>query len=99
MSLREVVKEIADMVSARADRGRNFGTILVAEGLLSAIPEFKSLISELEGISMPCPVEDVLPQLTQWSRALFQSLPDFLQQQMLLDRQSNAALQMSQLET
>jgi len=48
---------------------------------------------------MPSPVEKVLPELSSWSRALFQSLPEFLQEQMLLERQSNAALQMSQLET
>merc|ERR1712048_213434 len=43
--------------------------------------------------------EKVLPELTQWSRALFQTLPSFIQQELLLERQSNAALQMSQLET
>merc|ERR1712176_1575967 len=40
-----------------------------------------------------------MPQLTLWSRALFQTLPDFIQQQLLLERQSNAALQLAQLET
>lgn len=48
---------------------------------------------------MPCPVDKVLPQLTSWSRALFESLPQFMQQQMLLERQSNAVLQLGQLET
>merc|ERR1712048_797267 len=43
--------------------------------------------------------EKVLPELSSWSRALFQSLPEFIQEQLLLERQSNAALQMSQLET
>jgi len=99
MSLRDLVKEIADTVELRSKGGANFGTILVAEGLLGAIPEFRSLISELEGIPMPSPVDKVLPELSSWSRALFQSLPEFLQEQLLLERQSNAALQMSQLET
>jgi len=99
MSLRDLVSEIADTVELRARDGNNFGTILVAEGLLGAIPEFRSLISELEPIPMPSPVETVLPELSSWSRALFQSLPEFIQQQLLLERQSNAALQMSQLET
>eukprot|EP00405_Crypthecodinium_cohnii_P017325 CAMPEP_0206446278 /NCGR_PEP_ID=MMETSP0324_2-20121206/16038_1 /ASSEMBLY_ACC=CAM_ASM_000836 /TAXON_ID=2866 /ORGANISM="Crypthecodinium cohnii, Strain Seligo" /LENGTH=1222 /DNA_ID=CAMNT_0053914713 /DNA_START=149 /DNA_END=3817 /DNA_ORIENTATION=- len=99
LSLRELVNSVANMIAARAERGSNFGTILVAEGLLSAIPEFRNLISELEAIPMPNPVDKVLAQLTQWSRALFQSLPDFIQHELLLERQSNAALQMSQLET
>jgi len=99
MSLRELIKEVADMVAQRAANGNNFGTILVAEGLLAAIPEFRTLIAELETLPMPSTPEKVLPELTQWSRALFQTLPDFIQQQLLLERQSNAALQMSQLET
>eukprot|EP00928_Gymnodinium_smaydae_P064104 TRINITY_DN4751_c0_g1_i1.p1 TRINITY_DN4751_c0_g1~~TRINITY_DN4751_c0_g1_i1.p1 ORF type:complete len:1218 (+),score=184.94 TRINITY_DN4751_c0_g1_i1:64-3654(+) len=99
MSLREVVKEIADTVVMRAKEGKNFGTVLVAEGLLAAIPEFRSLITELEALPMPSTVEKVMPELTQWSRALFASLPDFIQKQLLLERQSNAALQLSQLET
>eukprot|EP00930_Biecheleria_cincta_P068196 TRINITY_DN553_c0_g1_i1.p1 TRINITY_DN553_c0_g1~~TRINITY_DN553_c0_g1_i1.p1 ORF type:complete len:1199 (+),score=251.80 TRINITY_DN553_c0_g1_i1:54-3650(+) len=99
LSLQELVKQIADIVVQRAESGKNFGTILVAEGLLAAIPEFRTLIAELEAIAMPCTLEEVLPQLTKWSKALYESLPDFIQQQLLLERQSNAALQLSQLET
>jgi len=99
MSLREVVCGIADVVVARARLGKHFGTIIVAEGLLAAIPEFRNLIGELEAVQMPCPVERVLPELTQWSRAFFMNLPSFIQQQLLLERQSNKALQLSQLET
>lgn len=99
MSLREVVKTVAEVVEQRAAAGKNFGTIIVAEGLLEAIPEFRNLISELEAIPMPSPVEEVMAQLTQWSRALYQSLPDFIQEEMLLERQSNAVLQVGQIET
>ncbi|CAE7894545.1 PFP-BETA2 [Symbiodinium microadriaticum] len=98
-SLRELVSDIADVVSERASAGKNFGTVLVAEGLLAAIPEFRTLITELEALPMPSTVEKVLPKLTTWSAALFQSLPEFIQKQLLLARQSNAALQLSQLET
>jgi diphosphate--fructose-6-phosphate 1-phosphotransferase len=83
----------------RAAAGKNFGTILVAEGLLEAIPEFRALIQELEAIPMPCPVEKVMQELTQWSRAFYQSLPEFIQNELVLERQSNAALQISQIET
>jgi len=99
MSLRDLVNEIADVIAQRAADGKNFGTILVAEGLLAAIPEFRSLISELNALPMPSPRERVLPQLTQWSRALFQSLPEFIQDELLLERQSNNAVQLAQLET
>eukprot|EP00435_Cladocopium_sp_Y103_P065805 s161_g27.t2 len=98
-NLREIVNGIADVISARADDGKNFGTVLIAEGLLAAIPEFRTLITELEGLPMPNTVDKVLPELTTWSAALFRSLPEFIQIQLLLERQSNAALQLSQLET
>lgn len=99
MSLRELVNDVADMVEQRATDGKNFGTILVAEGLLTAIPEFRTLLAEIETVPVPFKVEEVLAHLTQWSRALYQSLPEFLQHQLLLERQSNAALQLSQFET
>jgi diphosphate--fructose-6-phosphate 1-phosphotransferase len=99
MSLREVVQQVADILCQRAEAGKNFGTVVVAEGLLSAIPEFRTLIAELEAVAMPCDRTEVLPQLTTWSRALFESLPEFIQSEMLLERQSNAVLQLSQLET
>ena len=98
-NLREIVNGIADVISARADDGKNFGTVLIAEGLLAAIPEFRTLITELEGLPMPNTVDKVLPELTTWSAALFRSLPEFIQKELLLERQSNAALQLSQLET
>ncbi|CAE8707374.1 unnamed protein product [Polarella glacialis] len=99
LTLRELVHEIAEVVAQRAAAGKNFGTVLVAEGLLAAIPEFRALITELETLPMPSTVDKVLPELTQWSKAIFTSLPDFIQLQLLLARQSNAALQLSQLET
>jgi len=98
-TLREVVNSVADIVTQRAAAGKNFGTVLVAEGLLATIPEFRSLIKELEGLSLPLTVEKALPQLTQWSRAFFQSLPEFIQEQLLLERQSNDELQLDKLET
>jgi 6-phosphofructokinase 1 len=99
MSLQDVVSHIATVVEQRAAAGKNFGTIIVAEGLLAAIPEFRNLITELDSIPMPCPVAEVLPQLTLWSRALFESLPEFIQQELLLERQSNSVLALEQLET
>lgn len=99
MSLRDVVQELADIITQRAKSNKNFGTVLVAEGLLAAIPEFRSLMTELNALPMPSPAERVLPRLTQWSRALFQSLPKFIQEELLLERQSNAAVQLAQLET
>jgi len=98
-SLREVVNSVADLVAQRAADGKNFGLVLVAQGLLAAIPEFRSLLIELEGLPLTQNHEEVLQELTSWSRALFKSLPEFMQEQLLLERQSDGGLQISQLET
>jgi 6-phosphofructokinase 1 len=98
MSLRDVVDHVATIVEQRAAKGKNFGTIIVAEGLLAAIPEFRNLLSELADISSQTIVE-VLPQLTGWSKALFETLPAFIQQQLMKERQSNAEMQLGQLDT
>ena len=43
----EVVKDIADLIVLRSKHGKNFGTILIPEGLLVHLPRLKSLIEEL----------------------------------------------------
>ncbi len=47
MSLNDIVNYIAGIVTARAAEGNNFGTVLIPEGLIEFIPEFKRLISAL----------------------------------------------------
>ncbi len=44
MSLNDIVSYIADIVTARAADGNNFGTVLIPEGLIEFIPEYKRLI-------------------------------------------------------
>ena len=46
-TLDDVVTYIANAVKARADKGLNFGIVLVPEGLIEFIPAIKKLISEL----------------------------------------------------
>jgi len=46
-TLEQVVNSIADVISARSADKKNFGVALIPEGLIEFIPEFKTLISEL----------------------------------------------------
>jgi len=46
-NLEEVVKYIADIVALRSEKKKNFGTVLIPEGLLQHLPLFKQLIEEL----------------------------------------------------
>lgn len=50
MSLEDVVALIADKVRVRAKQGVHHGVVLVPEGVIEFIPEFKVLISELNDV-------------------------------------------------
>ena len=82
---------------------KNYGTVLIPEGLIESIPELKLLISEIDqafaeaGCTLGA--ADVRSKLTLWSRALLDSLPDFMQYSLLLSRGSDNQIQVSQTET
>ena len=50
MTLTDIVNELADLVAARASLGRNFGLVVIPEGLVHAIPELHALITEMNAI-------------------------------------------------
>ena len=50
MTLTDVINELADLVAARAAIGRNFGLVVIPEGLVHAIPELHALIAEMNAI-------------------------------------------------
>jgi len=49
-TLPDIIKRITDVVVERAFQGKNFGAILIPEGLLSHISAYKTLITELNEI-------------------------------------------------
>ena len=114
-SLEEVVNDIADVVVARANNGKDSGTVLVPEGLLPHIPVFKTLIEELnkffgkihdkaEALKIGEALcrgdkSSVVVEMTPWSAAAFNSLPDFTKKQLVLEREASGEIQLSQIET
>jgi len=53
-TLPDIIKRIADLVVKRSDAGKNFGTVLIPEGLLSHISAYKHLIEELNILFEEC---------------------------------------------
>lgn len=103
-SLQEVVREVADLVSARAARNRHYGTVLVPEGLVLSIPEIAVLLQEIdvafrESEEELTSVEAVVSRLTTWSAALLRSMPPYIQVQMTKARSSSKGVQLSAIET
>ncbi|KAM3129287.1 hypothetical protein pb186bvf_018574 [Paramecium bursaria] len=98
LTLQDVVNEIADVIVLRWKQGKEFGTVLVPEGLLAHIGQFKQLINELDKY-FKLPQGELEKNLTPWSLALFKSLPDFAQKQLTIEREVHGSIQLSQIET
>ena len=109
-SLDDVVTYIAKVVAARAERGLNFGTVLVPEGLIEFIPAIKKLISELNDvlaanqaefnlIKMSRKIEYILTKLSPANAEIFKSLPEGVSRQLALERDPHGNVQVSLIET
>ena len=110
-TLDEVVTTIADSVAKRAANGENFGVVLVPEGLIEFIPDFKVLIAELNDIlakeaeAYAAITENdkkaafILGRLSEKSAAVFASLPMEIKMQLTMDRDPHGNVQVSRIET
>ncbi len=110
LTLHDIVRKISDVVQVRAEAGKQFGTVLIPDGLVQSIPEMAVLIEEIDDMykekyqktgdmTTAIELEEVTPRLTKWSEALMRSLPQCIKQQLCLVRQSNFRLQLGQIET
>ena len=107
-SLDDIVDYIASIVATRAQKGDNFGTVLIPEGLIEFIPAIKKLISELndtlatdeaKSIARENQIEYVKAHLSAVNLATFNSLPEDVASQLALDRDPHGNVQVSLIET
>jgi len=114
MTLQQITTEICDMICRRAEMGKNFGVLLIPEGVIEFIPEFKDLITELNDLlakggedlkaleamsSAQDKVRFVSRQLYEDAKNCFVSIPESIQHEMLLDRDPHGNVQVSKIET
>ncbi|CAI7930438.1 unnamed protein product [Closterium sp. NIES-54] len=104
MTLGQVTNHIADVICKRAEAGKNFGVVLIPEGLIDFIPEINDLISQLNEILAKAAVD--AEGMYEWkeglqpnTRTLFDSLPKDIQDQLLLERDPHGNVQVARIET
>ena len=112
MSLSQIADYIADSVAARAAKGCNFGIAIIPEGIVEFVPEFSSLIAEINELlagektaefnALPSWAEKyafIEAGLTKESMAVFAILPQSIQQQLFLERDPHGNVQVSLIES
>ncbi len=111
MSLDQIVDEIVRIIIQRRLKGINHGVVLVPEGLIEFIPEMSALIKELNRVlaefetdlrdlpSLTNKKEFIYPQLSPASAQLMASLPDEIEEMLILDRDDHGNVKVSQIET
>jgi 6-phosphofructokinase 1 len=99
-TLADVVGYITDAICKRREAGKNYGVVLLPEGFIGAISDIKLLLKEIDSMfAKGKAAKDIPAELTAWSSALFNSLPQETQNEFLLERESSGALQLSQIQT
>jgi hypothetical protein len=86
-SLSAITEMIADCICARSREGKNYGVVLIPDGVAAAVPEIRRLLRELDKIvtssqmtgNLTVRLELISAQLSVFSSVIFQRLPRFVQ--------------------
>ena len=112
MSLAEITNYIADAVEKRGNNGNNFGVAIIPEGIVEFVPEFSALIKEINELLAGSKTEE-FNALPDWNAKydfikaglsadafkVFDILPQFVQQQLFLERDPHGNVQVSLIES
>jgi pyrophosphate--fructose-6-phosphate 1-phosphotransferase len=86
--LAEITQRICDLIQERSAQQKNYGIILIPEGLIEYMPEMAELMKELGN-----------GKLSLTSKAFWDLLPERVQQQLLLEKDPHGNINLSAIET
>lgn len=101
-NLSSITEELVSVIVARAAEGKNYGVILVPEGLIEFVPEVSALLKELNDLlatGVSASVASVGEALSPANAALFAYLPAGIKKQLLAERDPHGNVQVSLIET
>jgi len=99
-TLQQLVEEITDLICERASQGKDYGVILIPEGVIEFIPECKQLISELNVLmGKEVDLSSVSEHLSESSLHCFNALSEHIRKQLLIDRDPHGNVKVSKIET
>lgn len=101
MSLSEISKQVADVIRQRSQNGKDYGVILLPEGLIEFIPEFSKLIQEMNDLMAHDPANSteqaLLANLSETNKKTFEYLPAETRAQLCLDRDPHGNVQVARI--
>ncbi|MFN0065935.1 MAG: diphosphate--fructose-6-phosphate 1-phosphotransferase [Chlamydiales bacterium] len=89
LTLSQVITAMVDLIVKRAAADKNFGVVLIPEGLLEFVPEIKQLLRELNAGKT----------LSKQTQQTYDFLPKEIQEQLMMDRDPHGNVQLSHIAT
>jgi diphosphate-dependent phosphofructokinase len=96
-NLQDLTSMLADLIEERSEKGKNYGILLIPEGLIEFMVDMQQLIRELN--QLIAHNRDPLTHLSAAAKQTWEFLPPFIQQQLMLERDAHGNVQVSLIQT
>lgn len=96
LSLQDIISNIVSIILKRRSLNKNYGVILIPEGLIEFVPEMRALVEELNEIVKTGPFEE--SKIVK-SKEVWGFLPSIIKEQLLMDRESTGYIQVGKIAT